>query len=203
MSYLHVSHKIQLQGSPNKTGGKKYKIYRGHFKVFCILSNTHFMWSVHATLISAAVTFAFALPRTDCHNACNDGPAQLCFRGPVDDSISIIIHPPLPGAPWERDGWRKRGVAEPRSGWAEPHLRRGRVGAARASRVAEAACRQCNKITARCSSLHRDARPTTKTAPAEENKFEAGERKREEGGGGTAREQTLILIIGVASHSLH
>lgn len=66
-------------------------------------------------------------------------------------------------------------------GLAEPHLRCGMVGAARASRVAEAACRQCNKITARCSSLHRDARPTTKTAPAEENKFEAGERKREEG----------------------
>ncbi len=113
MSYLHASRKIRLQGSPNKTRGKKYKIYRGHFKVFCILSGTHFMWSMHATLISAAVTFAFVLPGTDCHN---DGPAQLCFRGPVDDSISIIIHPRLPGAPWERDGWRKRGVAEPPSG---------------------------------------------------------------------------------------
>lgn len=203
MSYLHESCKIQLWWSPNKTRGKRYKIYRGHFEVFCILFSTHFMWAVHATLISGTVTFTFALPRTDCHNACNDGPAQLCFRRPVDDSISIIIHPRLPGALWERDRGRKSGVAEPPSGWVEPHLQRGRVGAARASRVAEAACRQCNKITARCSSLRRDAWPTTKTAPVEENKFEAEERKREEGGGGTAREQTLILIMGVASHALH
>lgn len=29
MSYLHTSRKIWLRGSPNKTGGKKYKIYRG------------------------------------------------------------------------------------------------------------------------------------------------------------------------------
>lgn len=54
-------------------------------------------------------------------------------------------------------------------------------GAARVSRVAEVACRQCNKITTCCSSLHHDARPTTKTAPAEKNKFEAGERRESKG----------------------
>lgn len=172
MSYLHTV-RYGCEGALIKPEAESTKFIEVILKFFCILSGIHFMWSMHATLISAAVTFTFALPRTDCHNACNDGPAQLCFRGPVDDSISIIIHPQLPGAPWERGGWRKRGVAE-------PHLRCGRVGVARASRVAEAACRQCNKITARCSSLHRDARPTTKTAPAEKNKFEAGERKREE-----------------------
>lgn len=161
---------------------------------------------MHATLI-CAVTFAFALPRTDCHSACNDGPAQLCFRGPVDDSISIIIHPRLPRAPWERYGWRKRGVAEPRTVGAEWSLICGVEGwVGRHERVVWLNQPVGNAIKPAhaaplCTATHG---PPLKLHPRRRINFRL-EREKERGRGWweTAREQTLIITIGVASHALH